>query len=245
MQTDFKILSLLLAYPEAELQKSGPALKVTLNETSSLDATYRDRVAALIDHIASHDLFDVQEDYVTLFDRTRSLSLHLFEHVHGESRDRGQAMVDLKTMYEEAGYETGTNELPDYLPMFLEFLSTRTIDEARESLGDVLHIITAIHERLEKRSSPFAHAFAALISLTSEQPDEALVRELLKQEEDDPNDLAALDRIWEEEAVTFGGNAGENSCGSDRLRIRLRAAVRNVSPPQTQTVDLDNSKSTV
>lgn len=232
MHTDLKILSLLLAYPEAELQKSGTLLKETLHEMSSLDAAHRDNVAALIDHIVDHDLFDIQEDYVTLFDRTRSLSLHLFEHVHGESRDRGQAMVNLKAMYEEAGYEIGSNELPDYLPMFLEFLSTRTIEEARESLGDVLHIMTAIHERLEKRGSPFTHAFAALISLAGEQADEALVQELLRQEEDDPNDLAALDRIWEEEAVTFGGNAGENSCGPDRLRTRLRAASRDASSPQ-------------
>jgi len=232
MQIDLKILSLLLAYPEAELQKDGPLLQETLNETSSLETSARTGVLALIDHISQHDLFDVQEEYVTLFDRTRSLSLHLFEHVHGESRDRGQAMVDLKAMYEQAGFEIGGCELPDYLPMFLEFLSTRSAEEARSALADVLHILTAVHTRLAKRASPYAQAFAALQALAGQQADTALVAELLSQKEDDPHDLAALDRVWEEEAVTFGGNAGENNCGPDRLRTRLRAAGRDVSSPQ-------------
>lgn len=232
MNSDLKILSLLLSYPERELQETGNLLKVTLDEMSALSADIGEKLRMLIDHITNGDLFDLQEDYVSLFDRTRSLSLHLFEHVHGESRDRGQAMVDLKTMYEDNGFEIDSHELPDYLPMFLEFLSTRPRDEASTSLGDILHIIVAIRERLEKRDSFYAAAFGALENLAEGAVDEALVRELLSQPEDDPNDLAALDEIWEEEAITFGGNAGENACGPDRLRTRLRAANRDATTPQ-------------
>ena len=102
----------------------------------------------------------MQERYVELFDRTRSLSLHLFEHVHGESRDRGQAMIDLKSLYEKNGLFLGAAELPDYVPVFLEFLSTRPLTEARTLLGQTAHILTALAERLEKRRSPYAAVFA-------------------------------------------------------------------------------------
>ncbi|RQP15292.1 MAG: nitrate reductase molybdenum cofactor assembly chaperone, partial [Brucella intermedia] len=93
------------------------------------------------------------------------------------------------------------------------------------------HITAAIGERLRKRQSPYANAFAALLHVANAKPDQSLVGELLRQEEDDPNDLAALDRIWEEEAVTFGGNAGENACGPDRLRMQMRAAQRKPGSP--------------
>jgi len=122
-------------------------------------------------------------------------------------------------------------ELPDYLPLFLEFLSTRSPEEIHDLLTQTGHITAAIGERLRKRHSPYANAFAALLHVANAKPDKNLVGELLRQEEDDPNDLAALDRIWEEEAVTFGGNAGENSCGPDRLRMQMRAAQRKPGAP--------------
>ena len=105
----------------------------------------------LIDELASGDLYDLQERYVLLFDRTRSLSLHLFEHVHGESRDRGQAMIDLKAHYEQAGLAMSAAELPDFLPLFLEYLATRPLKEACEPLGQPAHIFAALAERLRKR----------------------------------------------------------------------------------------------
>ncbi|UXN04515.1 MULTISPECIES: nitrate reductase molybdenum cofactor assembly chaperone [unclassified Bartonella] len=232
MHTDLKILSILLAYPEEALKHDASLLAATLEETSELDAQTLAKVKHLIATLGERDIFESQEEYVTLFDRTRSLSLHLFEHVHGESRDRGQAMVDLKIMYEEAGLEINASELPDYLPMFLEYLSTRTADEARQSISDILHIVTAIGERLQKRNSPYAAAFTALEALSNGGADKALLDELRNMEEDDPNDLEALDRIWEEEAVTFGANQGENACGPDRLRTRLRAANRDATHSQ-------------
>ena len=111
------------------------------------------RLVRLIDEIAGADLLDAQERYVGLFDQSRSLSLHLFEHVHGESRDRGQAMIDLRGLYEGAGLSIAAAEPPDYLPMLLEFLSTRPLEQARELLGQTSHIVAAIAQRLRKRDT--------------------------------------------------------------------------------------------
>ncbi|WP_279100226.1 nitrate reductase molybdenum cofactor assembly chaperone [Bartonella apis] len=229
MNSDLKIISLLLSYPEEELQQSGNLIRATLDQLSDLDASEIVGLKSLVSAISDRDIYEVQEDYVLLFDRTRSLSLHLFEHVYGENRDRGQAMVDLKDMYDQAGFEIDVHEMPDYLPMFLEFLSTRSDEEARHLLGETLHIISAIRQRLQKRGSVYAAAFVALESLSGKRADEALTAEIINRKEDDPNDLEALDRIWEEEAITFGGNQGENACGPDRLQRRIRAQHRDAS----------------
>lgn len=226
-----KCLSALLCYPTGELRAALGEIAAVLDHEGLLSRADRAAVQRLIDDLADRDLIDAQERYVLLFDRTRSLSLHLFEHVHGESRDRGQAMVDLMAMYEDAGFEIGARELPDYLPLFLEFLSTRPQEEARELLGQTAHIIAALKERLKKRKSVYVNAFGVLEAIARGKPDSRLVRELLEEAEDDPEDLEALDRIWEEEVVTFGGNAGENACGPDRLRSQIRAAARKPANP--------------
>lgn len=231
MHTALKILSLLLSYPGEELLKGAADLKAALEADDTAGPEVRKLLARLIDDLAGEDLYDAQERYVHLFDRSRSLSLHLFEHVHGESRDRGQAMVDLMAMYEEAGFVIDSKELPDYLPLFLEFLSTRSKEEIDDLLAQTGHITAAIGERLKKRKSVYACAFAALRLLSKAKPDQKRVNELLEGAEDDPDDLAALDRVWQDEAVTFGGNAGENACGPDRLRTQMRAAARKPGDP--------------
>jgi len=233
MNTTLKVISLLLSYPSEELQAAAPELKAALAGDPAIGERERKLLGKLADDIAGLDLYEAQERYVYLFDRTRSLSLHLFEHVHGESRDRGQAMVDLKTMYEDAGFDIDARELPDYLPLFLEFLSTRPEAEADDLLAQTAHIAAALKERLKKRDSVYVNAFGVLEALGQGRPDAALLRELLETPEDDPDDLEALDRVWEEEAVTFGGNAGENACGPDRLRTQMRAAARK--PDQSPT----------
>jgi len=169
----------------------------------------------------------LQERYVELFDRTRSLSLHLFEHVHGESRDRGQAMIDLKNLYEKHGLSFSTSELPDYLPAFLEFLSTRPSAEARQLLGQPAHILAALAERLEKRDAPYAAVFRALEALAVPAADSEQMDVVPEGADADPNDFAALDAQWEEEAVTFGPAAAP-SC-KDRLVAQIRAGRRPVA----------------
>ncbi len=233
MNTTLKIISLLLSYPTGELRGALAEIKAVL-EGAAIGERETELLTRLADDIAALDLYDAQERYVFLFDRTRALSLHLFEHVHGESRDRGQAMVDLMAMYETDGFEIDAKELPDYLPMFLEFLSMKPQTEAAELLGQTAHILAALRERLKKRKSIYANAFAVLEALARGKPDAALLRELLETPEDNPDDLEALDKVWEEEAVTFGGNAGENACGPDRLQRQIRASHRKpAAAPQT------------
>lgn len=233
MITVLKTASLLLSYPSDELHLAMPELIEILEGGNEAKKREIGLLSDLASNIAQSELYDAQERYVHLFDRTRSLSLHLFEHVHGESRDRGQAMVDLMTVYEENGLSIDEKELPDYLPLFLEFLATRSEEDAREMLSQTLHIVSALRERLKKRKSIYANVFRALELFVKSKPDQALVDTILARPEDDPDDLAALDAIWEEEAVLFGGNAGENDCGPDRLQRQVRASRRK--PDQSDT----------
>jgi nitrate reductase delta subunit len=226
MAKTFKVLSALLSYPTAELQQAAGELARVLDAERLVSGHVRRHLQTLIDDIAAGDIYDLQERYTLLFDRTRSLSLHLFEHVHGESRDRGQAMIDLKTMYEQAGLDISATELPDFLPLFLEFLSTRPAAEACATLGQPAHILAALAERLRKRNSPYEAAFRALAALASAKPKPEDVAAVMQEPDPDPLDLAALDAAWEDEPVTFG--PGANSC-KDGLVARLRAARRPAS----------------
>ena len=151
MAKTFKVLSALLSYPSGVAAGDGE-LRTVVETEALVPAAIRRQLDALLTDIAGGDIYDLQERYVLLFDRTRSLSLHLFEHVHGESRDRGQAMVDLLAMYEDKGLAAVKNELPDYLPLFLEFLATLPQAEACDLLGQPAHILAALAERLRKRA---------------------------------------------------------------------------------------------
>lgn len=221
-----KVLSTLLTYPMDDLRVVAGELKAVLANEAVLPARNLLAVNALIDDIASRDLFDVQERYILLFDRTRSLSLHLFEHVHGESRDRGQAMVDLIKVYEDGGYTPTTTELPDFLPLFLEYASTRPAAEAIELIGQPGHVLAALRERLAKRGSPYEAVFAALVALSKAKLDQAALAALRDEPDPEPDDLEALDAAWEEEEVTFGPGAANSSCGVDSLASKLRQARR-------------------
>lgn len=223
MAKTFKVLSTLLSYPTVELQQAGGELAAALDADGLITGHVRAALQRLIDDIADGDLYDLQERYTLLFDRTRSLSLHLFEHVHGESRDRGQAMIDLKAMYEQAGLDISASELPDFLPLFLEYLSTLPVNEACATLGQPTHILTALAERLRKRKSPYEAVFRALAALAATKPRPEDVAVLMQEPDPDPLDLAALDAAWEDEPVTFG--PGANGC-KDGLVARLRAARR-------------------
>ena len=210
MDRTLKALSLTLSYPTAELQEAMPEIGAVLASDSRLSTPNRMALQKLADHIGQGDLFDVQESYVMLFDRSRTLSLNLFEHVHGESRDRGGAMVSLIETYRAAGFEPATTELPDHLPVLLEFLSTRPFAEVQETLADAAHIFDALGTRLVRRESRYDAAFAALSQLANGQVDVDALAGMLAQPDDDPTDLSALDAVWEETEVTFGPdpNAG-------------------------------------
>jgi nitrate reductase delta subunit len=219
----FKALSALLSYPTAELQKAVPELIVALDSEALIPRSMRRQLDVLLNEIATGDLYDLQERYVLLFDRTRSLSLHIFEHVHGESRDRGQAMIDLKSLYESSNFEMAAAELPDFVPLFLEFLSTQPRVEAYELLAQPAHILSALAERLRKRQSAYESVFRVLVALAATKPKGEDVAALLQQPDPDADDLAALDATWEDEPVNFGPNA--NSC-KDGIIEKVRAGRR-------------------
>ena len=213
MSMTYKVLSAALSYPTAELQEAARELIRVLNVEQLLPAKHRAAVGALIEDIAAADLLDAQSVYVDLFDRTRSLSLHLFEHVHGESRDRGQAMVSLLERYRQAGLDVAAAELPDYIPLFLEFLSTLKEAEARTHLAEPAHILAALAERLRRRGSDYAAVLEGLIALSQIVPSPDILAELSLEKIEDPSDLAALDKAWEETEVRFGpGDAATDGC---------------------------------
>ena len=224
MTKTFKILSALLSYPTCALQQAADELGAGLRDEALLSEAVREGVEDFIRSVAASDLYALQERYVDLFDRGRSLSLNLFEHVHGENRDRGQAMVDLKALYEQHGLYVESRELPDFLPLFLEFLSTLPLEEARTLLGQTAHILAALAERLQKRTSAYAILLRAAGELATQA--EAVPEGVLVPEPagGDASDLAALDAEWEEAAVTFGPEAAP-SC-KDQLVARIRAARR-------------------
>jgi nitrate reductase delta subunit len=206
------------------MQAAAGAISEALDREPAIPARLRAQLHDLIEEIATGDLYDLQERYVLLFDRTRSLSLHLFEHVHGESRDRGQAMVDLQNLYAQNGLEIGAAELPDFVPLFLEFLATRPAREAHDHLGQPAHIFSALAERLRKRKSPYEAVFRALVALAAAAPAEDDVTSLLGAPDPDAGDFAALDAAWEDAPVQFGPGA-DPGCKDD-LAMRLRAARR-------------------
>lgn len=224
MSRTLKALSALLTYPTAELVQASGEFRAALDGDKRIPASVRDQLHRLLNEMAAGDLYDLQERYVLLFDRTRSLSLHLFEHVHGESRDRGQAMIDLKSQYEAAGLFMDVSELPDFLPLFLEYVATRPAAEAAESLAQPAHIFAAIGERLRKRRSAYEAVFRALVAIAAAKPTEEEVSALLQLPDPDADDLAALDAAWEDEPVNFGPGAGDNC--KDSIIARVRGGMR-------------------
>ena len=215
-----KAFSALLCYPDQRLGDAMGDISLHLASDPMLDAAAVKALAPLTQALATADLFDLQAAYVDLFDRGRRLSLHLFEHVHGESRDRGQAMVDLAQVYERGGLLLAKGELPDYLPTFLEFASTRPDAEALSLLGEIVPILTSMHEGTAARAPDYAAVFAALLHIAGHVAADVPLAEPV-------DDLAALDAAWEETTVQFGPGEDIAGCGPDRLRQRLRAAGRD------------------
>jgi nitrate reductase delta subunit len=231
MDRTLKSLSLILSYPTRELQQAMPEIGAVLASDTRLTAAMRRSIRPLVDRLRDDDIYDLEERFVLLFDRSRTLSLNLFEHVHGESRDRGGAMVSLLETYRAAGFEPVTSELPDHLPVLLEFLSNRPFGEAQEILADAAHILQAVSTRLERRGSEYAAVFGVLLQLAGVAADQAAVAEMLEQPDDDPNDLEALDEVWEESEVRFGPDPN-GGCP------QVRDMLARMDEPKTPAPDL-------
>ena len=164
-----RVMAALLGYPHAEMRGHLPEMREILRGEGALSAARQGEIDALIDALAGADPLEIEADYVQLFDRGRATSLHLFEHVHGDSRDRGPAMIDLAQTYEKAGLVLAPDELPDYLPAVLEFVSTQPPREASAFLGEMAHIFNALFSALQQRESPYASVLGALLELAGEK----------------------------------------------------------------------------
>lgn len=214
-----KVISALMDYPTTELQSLADPIKEAIKHAREISPAMREELVAFTNEIQNNDIMDLQESYGEHFDRGRSLSLLLFEHVHGESRDRGQAMVDLMELYEQAGFEINRRELPDYIPMYLEYLSTQDDLKAREGLADVAHILGMLSARMKERSCEYACLLDALLMISGAHVNLEELRSKAASEERDDS-LEAMDKIWEEEMITFmGDQQGDGQgCPSQTLR---------------------------
>jgi nitrate reductase delta subunit len=193
-----RALSALLSYPTEPLRQALPEIADAVGSSPLVSTRERGGIVTLIVELSGRDLLDSQERYVELFDGSRATSLNLFEHLYGDSRDRGDAMVDLKRIYERAGFGLATSELPDYLPVLLEYLSCRELTEARDMLSDCAHILKKIAQALIARDSAYAGVLQALIVLAGEAAVDAMsVPKAVQPREN-------LDRDWFEEPAFAG-----------------------------------------
>ena len=215
MTRSLKAISVLLSYPTTDLQAAVDEISAAFADEPRLSDANRAALQPLLDEIASTDIYDLEERYTALFDRSRTLSLNLFEHVHGESRERGSAMVSLVETYRDGGFDPATSELPDHLPVLLEYLSQRPWTEAEEILADAAHIFAALSERLVKRDSAFAPLFAVLVKLSGVTADKAAVETLLA--------------IPDDAQVTFGPDP-DAGCPAGRDMLNKMAVPVNPAP---------------
>ena len=231
-----KIISRLLDYPDPLLWRYRAELVAEVHAAiGDIPATVGPLVQ-FIDELTRQDMMDAQEQYSLLFDRGRALSLLLFEHVHGESRDRGQAMVDLMSRYEAQGFAISVKELPDYIPLFLEYLSQRPHSEIVEWLTDAGHILALLAARLRERQSPYAVLFECLLEIGGIAEDGVALDQVVQAESRDDTP-EAMDKIWEDEAIRFGSGQ-DGQCGSQRIpRADTASAVKWVAgtAPASQT----------
>ena len=220
----FKALGALLDYPSPELQAAADEIEQALREERAVPEAELAGVLALVDRLRRSDIMEAQEYWIGLFDRSKRLALHLYEHSYGESRDRGQAMVNLALTYRMNGFELNAAEMPDYLPLFLEFLSVIPEAHARRYLTDAIEIIEALRIRLEERDSTYAAVLGALVTLASREADDDEVEAILAGEPRDPQDLEALDREWAEDPVDFTAGSALKDCPYSGGIARNRAA---------------------
>jgi nitrate reductase delta subunit len=190
-----RALARLLCYPSADLRGHLEEVRAALHRERALGAARLAELDALIDGILRRSPIDAEADYVRLFDGGRSTSLHLFEHVHGDSRDRGPALIDLAQTYERAGLYLAAGEMPDHLPVVLEYASTQPPADARAFLAEMAHILNRVFSALDRRGSRYASVLAALLELAGDKAKPVAVAD------DEP-----LDDSWAEPAA-FGGCA--------------------------------------
>ena len=193
MAVTLRAIARLLGYPDATLRAHLDEIRARLHAEGALNAARLAELDALIAHLQRQDALDAEADYVQLFDSGRRTALHLFEHVHGDSRDRGPALIDLAQTYEGAGLYLAEGVMPDHLPVVLEYASTQPPRQAAAFLGELAHLLNVIFAALEQRGSRYASLMGALLDLAGEPSKPVTLA-------DEP----ALDDEWAEPAAFDG-----------------------------------------
>ncbi len=218
-----RAISRFLQYPDPELIEHLAEITSAFLEMPKLTKKNRAGLVDFSNHLETSDLYDLQEEYVECFDRGRATSLHLFEHVHGDSRERGQAMVDLLQTYKDGGLELSANELPDHLSVILEFASILSLEQAKQFIGEMAHILNAIYSTLVSRNNRYAWLIASAIEFSGEK---FKIIELKIQEE-------SMDEEWAEPPV-FGGctTRGQSKPGEEQTLQFIKRAkeLKGVQP---------------
>lgn len=220
------VISRLLEYPDAALWQHQDEVFEALASSAKLDKEDAQKLGVFLRDLTAQDLLDVQANYSELFDRGRATSLLLFEHVHGESRDRGQAMVDLMNQYEQHGLQLDSRELPDHLPLYLEYLAQLPESESIGGLQDIAPILALLSARLTQRESRYAVLFDTLLKMAHSEVDSDKVAEKIADEARDDTPQA-LDAVWEEEQVKFFADQG---CGESEIAAHQRRFAGAVAP---------------
>ncbi len=236
-----KVISRLLDYPSAELFNAADEMVDAVNHSAEISPENRAKIVDFIQTLSARDLYDAQESYDLLFDRGRALSLLLFEHVHGESRDRGQAMVDLINVYNSKGFDVDSSQLPDYLPLYLEFLSEQEDTFAQEWLADICHLMTTLSERLIDRDCYYSVLFDSLIALSGLDFNREEIAQAVRKESRDDT-IEAIDKEWEDKEIRFDDPIG-NQCSTDSTTAIDPNTIQQV-PINWQSLDQNDSKKT-
>src|SRR5450830_1459322 len=214
-----RVLARLLSYPNAALKSDLADMQSAVHAEQALGKDRLTEIDTLTKHLAHSDTLELEGEFVELFDRGHATSLHLFEHVHGDSRDRGPAMIDLTQTYEKAGLFLAPGEMPDYLPVVLEFVSTQPPAQARAFLGEMAHIFNAIFNALQQRQSAYASVLGALLELAGEKA------HAVQLALDEP-----LDAAWEEPVAFDGCSAkGQSKAGQSQAIHFVKKDAANAS----------------
>ncbi|MFT6926376.1 MAG: nitrate reductase delta subunit [Psychromonas sp.] len=241
--TILKVISRLLDYPSAALFDAADEMIDIVSKSDLVSKKNKGDLITFIEQLCARDLYDAQESYDLLFERGRALSLLMFEHVHGESRDRGQAMVDLMNVYKSNGFENDSEQLPDYIPLFLEFLSEQDATFAQEWLGDMCHLMMMLSERLIDRKCYYSSVFEALIDISGEQADrEEIVEAVSKEERDDT--IEAIDKEWEDKEIKFDNPVDDDCSGSGLKTSKNSLDPNNIQQIPINWVDADAAQVT-
>ncbi|PJE79355.1 Nitrate reductase molybdenum cofactor assembly chaperone NarJ [invertebrate metagenome] len=196
------LISFFMDYPDRSLWSDKNELLTSIASLSTLSDSQKNRLYDFYQALTEKSLLDRQADYTDLFDRGKSLSLLIFEHVHGESRERGQAMVNLIEQYKRSGLAIKEKELPDYLPVYLEYLSAQDKQCAKNGLKDISSILIILGARLHARESVYVILFEILLEISDTGKTITDFSRQIKDEKKD-NTPEALDAVWEEEQVKF------------------------------------------